>query len=106
MLGLDSSCVRRNYPMQRCRQCEATMTATETECLNCGNKVQDNRPKSDAKTRFRTAIKYLTFGCAGLTIASLFVSVGPSFATCASVTVVLFLVLSSAEEMLIDREKQ
>ena len=82
------------------------MIPTETECLNCGNKVQNNRPKSDAKSRFRTTIKYLTFGCAGLTLASLFVSVGPSFPTCASVTVVLFLVLSSAQEMLMDREKQ
>ena len=92
--------------MQRCRQCEATMTSAELECLNCGNKIQDNRPKSDAKSRFRTAIKYATFACAALTVASLFVTVGPSFATCASVTVVLFLVLSSAQEMLIDREKE
>lgn len=92
--------------MQRCRQCEATMTVQESECLNCGSKVQDNKPKSDARSRFRTVIKVLVFGCAALTVASLFVSVGPSFATCASVTVVLFLVLNSAEEMLIDRDKE
>lgn len=90
--------------MQRCRQCEATMTTHETECLNCGGKVQ-GKPKSDARSRFRTAIKLLVIACAALTVASLFVSVGPSFATCASVTVVLFLVLNSAEEMLIDRDK-
>lgn len=92
--------------MQRCRQCEATMTAQETECLSCGGKIQNNKPKSDARSRFRTGIKLLAFACSALTIASLFVSVGPSFATCASVTIVLFLVLNSAEEMLIDRDKE
>ncbi|MEO8096494.1 MAG: hypothetical protein ABI811_02250 [Acidobacteriota bacterium] len=92
--------------MQRCRQCEHTMTPTETVCISCGSAVQDNKPKSDAKTRFRTGIKFFMFGSAGLTLASLFVSVGPSFATCAAVTVVLFLAKSSAEEMLIDREKE
>jgi len=82
------------------------MTNAETTCLSCGGVVQDNKPKSDFKTRFRTGIKYFLFAMMGLTVVSLFVSVGPSFATCISVTIVLFLAKSSAEEMLLDREKE
>jgi hypothetical protein len=81
------------------------MTPTELECISCGGKVQDEKPKSDAKTMFRTAIKYFMFFCGALAVAALFVDIGPSFTTCAIVTVVLGLVRSSAEEMLIDREK-
>lgn len=91
--------------MQRCRQCEATMLATETKCLNCGGVVHDEAPKSDAKSRFRTGIKYFMFLCAGLSVLSLFINVGPSFAVCASMTLLLGIILSSAEAMLIDREK-
>lgn len=90
--------------MQRCRQCEATMLATETQCVQCGGVVQDNKPKADAKARFVVGIKYFMFACGGLTFLSLFMDVGPSFMTCAIITVLLGLVRSSAQEMLIDRE--
>jgi hypothetical protein len=90
---------------RRCRACEATMTPAEQVCISCGTPAEEKKNKSDAKTRFRTIIKYFMFITAGMSVASLFVDVGPSFATCASVTVVLFLALSSAQEMLIDREK-
>ena len=82
------------------------MTNAETQCLSCGQIVQDNKPKSDAKSRFRTGIKYFMFFCGGLSIVSLFVDVGPSFPVCASMTLLLGLIQSSAEEMLIDREKE
>lgn len=82
------------------------MLATETQCVNCGGVVQDNKPKSDAKSRFRTGIKYFMFACAGLSVLSLFIDVGPSFTVCASMTLLLGIIHSSAEEMLIDREKE
>jgi hypothetical protein len=82
------------------------MLPTETECISCGGVVQDNKPKSDAKSRFRTGIKYFMFACAGLSVVSLFVDVGPSFMICVSMTVLLGIIRSSAEEMLIDREKE
>jgi hypothetical protein len=67
--------------------------------------VQDAAPKSDAKTRFSATIKYFMFLCGGLTVLSLFMDVGPSFMTCLSITLLLGLVRSSADEMLIDRDK-
>jgi len=82
------------------------MTNAETHCLSCGQIVQDTKPKSDVRTRFRTGIKYFMFFCGALSIVSLFVDVGPSFAVCASITLLLGLIQSSAEEMLIDREKE
>lgn len=92
--------------MQRCRQCEATMTPTETECLNCGATIEVKTAKDDAKARFKTVIKLMMYASAAMSVASLFVNVGPSFITCACVTVVLFLVLSSAEDMLIGNTKK
>ena len=82
------------------------MLTTETQCVNCGGIVQDNKPKSDAKSRFRTGIKYFMFACAGHSVLSLFINVGPSFMVCASMTLLLGIIRSSAEEMLIDREKE
>lgn len=91
--------------MQRCRQCEATMTPTETECLNCGATIEVKTAKDTAKAKFRSIIKFLTMASFAMAIASIFVEVGPSFMTCICVTIVLFLVLNSAEDMLIDRKK-
>jgi hypothetical protein len=92
--------------MQRCRKCEATMLQTETKCLNCGGVVEEDKPKTDGRTLFRTGIKYFMYFCGILAVVSLFVDVGPSFATLAILTVLLGLILSSAQEMLIDREKE
>ena len=91
--------------MQRCRQCEATMTPTETECLNCGAVLEVKTAKDTAKAKFRSIIKLLAFASGAMAIASVFVDVGASFMTCMCVTIVLFLVLNSAEDMLIDRKK-
>jgi hypothetical protein len=92
--------------MQRCRHCESTMMNDETVCIACGGAVQDDKPKSDAKSKFRTFIKFFMLFTALLGLASLFFETGVSFTTCMAVTIVLFLALSSAQEMLIDREKE
>ena len=91
--------------MQRCRTCEATLTATEKECLNCGTAVRDNTPKTDYKGHVRTGIKCFMFLCGGMTVLSLFMNVGPSFMTCGITTAVLGLVRSSADEMLGEKEE-
>jgi hypothetical protein len=82
------------------------MTPTETECLNCGATIEVKTAKDTAKAKFRSVIKLLMYASAAMAAASLFVNVGPSFMTCMCVTIVLFLVLNSAEEMLIGNNKK
>jgi small-conductance mechanosensitive channel len=81
------------------------MTPQETVCLACGAQVRDNQPKADARSTFRSLVKYFLIFTAALTVLSLFIDVGVPFAALASVTFVLFLAFSSAQEMLLDREK-
>ncbi len=82
------------------------MTPAETECLNCGAPIHVDTRKDDFKARFRTGIKYFMYGSAILTLASIFVDVGVPFVMGISVTIVLFLVQNSAQEMLIDQEEK
>lgn len=80
------------------------MIPSEKQCLNCGTDVSDGKPKFDAKAKFRGLIKYFMYGCGALAVLSLFMNVGPSFMTCVIMTLILGLVLSSASEMMIDKE--
>ena len=82
------------------------MTPTEKECLACGSPVASDKPKFNTKAHFRGFIKYFMFVCMALTVLSLFMNVGPSFMTCAIMTVVLGMARSSMDEMMIDREKE
>jgi hypothetical protein len=49
--------------------------------------------------RARVALTILFFLCLGLTIASIFTDVGPSFTKCAAATVILHFVKESAIQM-------
>jgi len=49
--------------------------------------------------RVRVALTILFFLCLGLTIASIFMDVGPSFYKCAAATVILHFVRESAVQM-------
>lgn len=49
--------------------------------------------------RARIALTILFFVCLGLTIASIFTDVGPSFTKCAAATVILHFVKESAVQM-------
>ena len=49
--------------------------------------------------RVRIALTVLFFVCLGLTIASIFTDVGPSFTKCAAATVILHFVKESAIQM-------
>ena len=90
--------------MQRCLQCEATMTPKETTCPNCGSASKPKSEKGGFKSRFRTAVKIFFLLSAVLSVVALFTDYGPPFLTCVSVTLVLLLVKSSADEMLVDGE--
>lgn len=89
--------------MQRCKTCEATMTKEERVCLICGAS-QVEPPKSDFRTRGRTLIKWFSLFSAALTVVSLLTPWGGSSVTWLCVTMVLFLVRSSWNEMVADRE--
>jgi hypothetical protein len=78
------------------------LTPTEKQCLNFGGVVPDGKPKTDYKAHVRTALKLFMFACGGLTVLSLFTTVGPSSITCGIMTAVLGLVRKSADEMLGD----
>ena len=91
--------------MQRCATCEASMTKDEKECLACGSSVVEP-PKSDFSTRGRAFIKYFFYFSAALTLLSLLTPYGPPLLTSLCVTIVLFLVRSSWNEMLVDRSEK
>ena len=62
--------------------------------------VKEERSKRDINLgRVRVTLTVLFFLCLGLTIASLFTDVGPSFYKCLAATVILHFVKESAVQM-------
>ena len=91
--------------MQRCLQCEATMTPKETVCPNCGASAKPKNEKKGMKYRFRTIVNIFFLVSAVMTVVALLTPWGPPFITSMAVTLVLLLVKSSIDEMLISGEK-
>jgi hypothetical protein len=91
--------------MTRCLQCEATMTAEEMNCINCGASKKPKSEKTGGRYRFRQAVTIMFFASALLSLVALFTDYGPPFMTSIAVTLVLLLVKSSADEMVADVEK-
>jgi hypothetical protein len=85
--------------MNRCRECNATMTKTETACISCGSQLEVTTGTDKLGGGFRVVIKILFFASAALTIASLFWDATPPFSRCAITTLVLLVVMSSANQM-------
>lgn len=85
--------------MNRCVQCNATMTKTETVCLSCGSELEVSTRTEEWGGRFRVVLKILFILSAILTIASLFFDATPPFSRCAITTLVLLVVMSSANQM-------
>jgi hypothetical protein len=85
--------------MNHCRECNATMTKTETVCLGCGSELEVETRADRLGGRFRVVIKVLFIVSALLTIASLFFDATPPFSRCAITTLVLLVVMSSADQM-------
>lgn len=92
--------------MQRCRQCDTTMTPDEVECINCGARAKPDTTNATRGQRFRKAIKFFFLFSAGLSAVSLLTPWGPPFMTSICVTFVLLLVKSSADEMIKDAESE
>lgn len=62
--------------------------------------VKEERSQRDVNLgRVRVALTIVFFLCLGLTIASLFTDVGPSFYKCAAATVIIHFVKESAIQM-------
>jgi len=62
--------------------------------------IAQEKTKRDVNlARVRVALTIAFFLCLGLTIASIFTDVGPSFTKCAAATVILHFVKESAVQM-------
>jgi len=87
-------------PMNRCRDCNSTLKKEETVCFTCGAMVPTESTQSMLGQRFAGLLKIAFFASLGLTVISLFTDFTPSFAKCATFSIILLLVKSSAEQML------
>ena len=85
--------------MEKCLDCNSTLKKGEKACYACGAQVPVVNPKASLNQRFALVIKIVMYASAALTVASLFVT-GLSFMKSSAVTLVLFIVKSSADEML------
>jgi hypothetical protein len=96
-------------PMNRCRECHATMTKTETTCISCGSALEVTTNTDQVGKGFRVVIKILFFISAGMSVVSLLVPSDllpgmPAFSKCMVSTLVLLIVKSSADQMM-ERKK-
>jgi hypothetical protein len=86
--------------MPACMNCGGRLCKGETKCFTCEMPVSQEKSKREINmARARTGVTVLFFICIALTIASLFIDVGPSFYKCAAATVILHFVRQSALQM-------
>jgi hypothetical protein len=72
----------------------------ETKCFTCEAPVAEEKNTRQVNLgRARIALTIAFFLCLGLTIASIFMDIGPSFWKCAAATVILHFVKESAIQM-------
>jgi hypothetical protein len=90
-------------PIHKCLDCNATMKAEETTCWACGSVIK-TQDLPMGLSRFVTFINVFFLVSLVATLASIFTDMMPPFMRCAAVTAVLFLVKSSAKQML-DKRK-
>ncbi len=87
------------WGVTKCAMCHGTMRKQETKCFLCGAELPPDPNKKTLQERFATVVKGAMIFSAVLTVASLFTSFTPSFVKCSIITVVLGLVMKSAEQM-------
>ena len=86
--------------MPACLNCGGRLCKGETKCFTCEMPVKAEITQTTINLgRARVALTILFFVCLGLTIASIFTDVGPSFTKCAAATVILHFVKESAVQM-------
>jgi hypothetical protein len=86
--------------LQRCLDCNSTMKSNETVCWACGSVMQPKELPSGLGHHFVTFINFFFIFSLIVTVASLFTDLMPPFVRCATVSAVLFLVKSSAGQMM------
>ena len=86
--------------MPACRNCGGRLCKGETKCFTCEAPVGEEKSQRQIHlARVKIALTVAFFLCLGLTIASIFTDVGPSFTKCAAATVILHFVKESAVQM-------
>ena len=86
--------------MPACLNCGGRLCKGETKCFTCEAPVKAEQTQRDVNlARARVGLTIMFFLCLGLTIASIFTDVGPSFGKCAAATVILHFVKESAVQM-------
>jgi len=87
--------------MERCTQCNSTLSKEETVCWACNSAVPEKNPKTTMHTRFHSLINGVFIFFALITVAALFLPEGyvPSFYKCIAGLVVMYLVRSSIQNM-------
>ena len=88
-----------NRIMERCLQCNSTLTAAEKECFTCGATVPEKNPKASLSERFQLVVKILFIVSAVMTVVLIFTDFGSSVLKGFAATLVLFLVKNSADHM-------
>ena len=92
--------------LDRCRDCNSTLKPEETVCWACGSAVEPKQVPLSLNKSFSSFINFLFIVSLIMTVASLFTNMMPPFMRCATVTAVLFLVKSSATQMLEKERKK
>ena len=91
--GLDST-------MPACLRCGGRIHKSDIKCFTCELPTTLEKPVREVRlNRARVGLKIAFFLCLGLTIASLFTDVGPSFVKCLAATVIIHFVKESAIQM-------
>ena len=85
--------------IHRCRDCNSTVKADETSCWACGSAIERKDVASGLGSRFAKFINFFFVVSLVITVASMFTDMMPPFMRCAAVSLVLFLVKSSAGQM-------
>jgi hypothetical protein len=86
--------------MPACLNCGGRLCKGETKCFTCEMPIKvENNQRQVNLGRIKIVLTIAFFLCVGLTIASIFTDVGPSFWKCAAATVILHFVKESAVQM-------
>ena len=86
--------------MPACLNCGGRLCKGDTKCFTCEMPIAEVRSQRDVNLGWiRVILTILFFLCVVLTIASLFIEVGPSFYKCLAATVILHFVREAAVQM-------
>ena len=85
--------------MTRCMNCNGILKQSEKTCFGCNTIAAGYTRQSGFGAGFAWTIKAIFFASLTLTVASLFTDQTPPFSVCLVTSLVLLLVMSSANKM-------